>query len=138
MKNSLQSGKHQGKKLLPTIKAPPMPCINWYGSHWTISSTNTKTCIFTCRSAAPVALRHIFTKGWLLCDRYDLNSLPPPGGSLCRSPPPAPVSIAMFGGINYNLQSAGTDVRYLPIPMPGCIAKIAAPTWILFLICLIL
>jgi len=73
--------------------------------------THTKTVYFS-----PVGLLHRvafaaipYKKNALLCDRYDLVQLTSTRQvALQETRSPAPVSIAMFGGINYNRQAVDT------------------------------
>lgn len=56
-----------------------------------------------------------YKKSVLLCDRYNLVQLTSTRQlALKEIRPPAPISVAMFGGINYNFQSANTGVPAYP------------------------
>ncbi|PVD51654.1 hypothetical protein DC498_13070 [Terrimonas sp.] len=58
-----------------------------------------------------------YNKNEMLCDKYNLVQLTSTRQvALRETHPSAPVSIAMFGGINYNSQSADTGVPVFPDP----------------------
>ncbi|MBX2925683.1 MAG: CHAT domain-containing protein [Chitinophagaceae bacterium] len=81
--------------------------------------THTKTIYFS-----PAGMLHRvafaaipYKKDVLLCDQYDLVQLTSTRQiTLRETRHPAPVSIAMFGGINYNRQSAGPGIPASPDP----------------------
>lgn len=73
-----------------------------------------------------------YKKNALLCDRYNLVQLTSTRQvALHETRPPAPVSIAMFGGINYNRQSVDTSSGFYVTEHPGI--RSAAPDSFRFL-----